>query len=62
MSATAALAWTKVCRQRLKMIAAHQPVRSPPTRRPHAKSRTAVNAAATADGNRAANSFSPKAR
>ena len=62
MSATAALAWTKVCRQSVKMIAAQNPARLRSSRRPQAKMATAVSAAATAEGNRAANGFSPKAR
>ena len=47
MSATAALAWTKVCRQRVKMIAAQNPARLEPKPPPQAKMTTAVSAAAT---------------
>src|ERR1700730_18887226 len=60
MSATAAFAWTNVCNESVKMIAAHQPTRSPPMRVPQAKIDNATSAAATADGKRAAKSFSPK--
>src|SRR5437870_5071823 len=51
MSATAAFAWTNVCSDTVKMIAAHQPSFSPPSRIPQAKITIAVSAAAMADGN-----------
>src|ERR1700736_1636464 len=60
MSATAALAWTNVCNESVKIIAVHQPTRFPPIREPQAKIDNAISAAATVDGKRAAKSFSPK--
>ena len=44
------------------MIAAQKPARASPKRAPQAKITSAVSAAATALGNRAAKAFSPKIR
>src|SRR5438876_12205580 len=73
ISATAAFAWRNICNDRVKMIAAHQPTSVPSIRacdeegrrggrrrEPHPKIDNATSAAATADGRRAAKSFSPK--
>src|SRR5690348_6728187 len=60
ISATAALACRNVCRDSVKMIAAHQPTRFPSIRQPHAKIANAARAAAIADGKRAEKSLSPK--
>ena len=53
MSATAALAWINVCSESVKIIAAHQPTRSPAICLPQARMHIATSAAAIADGNRA---------
>src|SRR5437762_7688681 len=73
ISATAAFAWRNVCKDKVKMIAAHQPTSVPPIltcdaegrrggrrREPHPKIDNATSAAATAEKKRAAKSLSPK--